>query len=268
MKPMKPMKNTALTLVTTATILGSVVHSSAAIAIYDWSTATASGGAGTALNSTTNGNISGANDGWYNNSTIDDVFAVNDNQPAGFSGNYATTSSGQGVRDNDGNFGYSISSTATSVTLSSVLNISSLTSLAWMGLADSTGGEQDFRIGFFSGNWVYRDNDATIVSMADTGVSAVGAVAKSYRVTAVFDLVGDTYGYTVENLSDGGSIALATGVAVDSSVAGLDWSNYDGLRIRGDDVSFDTFTVASVPEPSSTALLGLGGLALILRRRR
>ena len=30
----------------------------------------------------------------------------------------------------------------------------------------------------------------------------------------------------------------------------------------------DVFGVASIPEPSSTALLGLGGLALILRRRR
>ena len=30
----------------------------------------------------------------------------------------------------------------------------------------------------------------------------------------------------------------------------------------------DTFTLAAVPEPSSVALLGLGGLALILRRRK
>ncbi|MCP5538475.1 MAG: PEP-CTERM sorting domain-containing protein [Akkermansiaceae bacterium] len=30
----------------------------------------------------------------------------------------------------------------------------------------------------------------------------------------------------------------------------------------------DNFTVTSVPEPSSAALLGLGGLTLILRRRR
>ncbi|MGB0992820.1 MAG: PEP-CTERM sorting domain-containing protein [Akkermansiaceae bacterium] len=32
--------------------------------------------------------------------------------------------------------------------------------------------------------------------------------------------------------------------------------------------SFDDVTVNSIPEPSSTALLGLGGLALILRRRK
>jgi hypothetical protein len=39
----------------------------------------------------------------------------------------------------------------------------------------------------------------------------------------------------------------------------------------GGDVSSATvlaFEAAAIPEPSSTALLGLGGLALILRRRR
>ena len=239
------MKNVLLLMMLLVLFVG---VANAASVTYDWSTATGSPGAGTTLNTTSNGNISGANDGWYRSSTTDTVFAVNDNQPVGFLGNYATIGSANsnGWRDNDGNFGYSISSTATTVTLSSVLSISSATGLAWMGLSDSTGGEAEFRIGFFSGNWVYRDNDSTIVSMEDTGVSAVGSVAKSYRVTAVFDLVGNTYDYTVENLSDGGSIALATGVAVDSSVAGLDWSVYDGLRIRGDDASFDSFTVGPV----------------------
>ncbi|MBT8043527.1 MAG: PEP-CTERM sorting domain-containing protein [Verrucomicrobiae bacterium] len=36
----------------------------------------------------------------------------------------------------------------------------------------------------------------------------------------------------------------------------------------GNDVLFDNFNVIAVPEPSSAALLGLGGLALILRRRK
>ena len=35
------------------------------------------------------------------------------------------------------------------------------------------------------------------------------------------------------------------------------WANYDDVSL-----------VFSVPEPSSTALLGLGGLALVLRRKR
>jgi len=39
-------------------------------------------------------------------------------------------------------------------------------------------------------------------------------------------------------------------------------ANWDGVRVRHFEVT------AAVPEPSSTALLGLGGVALMLRRRR
>lgn len=41
-------------------------------------------------------------------------------------------------------------------------------------------------------------------------------------------------------------------------------ANYDG----GGSWLMDNFTVTSIPEPSSTALLGLGGLVMILRRRK
>ena len=45
--------------------------------------------------------------------------------------------------------------------------------------------------------------------------------------------------------------------------------NYVGLgREGGTDVTFSNFSLTSVPEPSTTALIGLGGLALILRRRK
>lgn len=41
----------------------------------------------------------------------------------------------------------------------------------------------------------------------------------------------------------------------------------DNGNASGDE-HFGNFTISTVPEPSSTALLGLGGLALILRRRK
>lgn len=46
------------------------------------------------------------------------------------------------------------------------------------------------------------------------------------------------------------------------------------IRLRAEDIvnnafgGWDSIVVTAVPEPSSTALLGLGGLALILRRRK
>ena len=42
--------------------------------------------------------------------------------------------------------------------------------------------------------------------------------------------------------------------------------NYNG--VGGNDAYADNIAVSTVPEPSSAALLGLGGLALILRRRK
>ena len=275
MKTIKPMKNTALTLVTTATILGSVVHSSAAIAIYDWSTATGSASPGTTLNSNTGGNISGANDGWAYSSKADDFNVISNNQPVGFSGNYVSVggdTDSNASRLNDGSFGYTIAPGATEVTLSLVLHLDgNSNSWGWAGLRDleNGSGEDSFRIGFKAFNgWGYRGNDAVEVYEGDTGVSIYDATPTSYRATAVFNLVSNTYSYTVENLTSGGSVVLASNVAIATAVADLDWSTYDGLFMRGRNVSFDGISVASVPEPSSTALLGLGGLALILRRRK
>jgi hypothetical protein len=41
-----------------------------------------------------------------------------------------------------------------------------------------------------------------------------------------------------------------------------------GYILTQDQASEDVFITVFVPEPSSTALLGLGGVALLLRRRR
>lgn len=48
----------------------------------------------------------------------------------------------------------------------------------------------------------------------------------------------------------------------------VDDNAFDGSGNGGDRVGFTEFQFNNVPEPSSVALLGLGGLALILRRRR
>ncbi|BDS06873.1 hypothetical protein NT6N_19130 [Oceaniferula spumae] len=55
----------------------------------------------------------------------------------------------------------------------------------------------------------------------------------------------------------------ATGTVTGNGAAGAD--SFNGSRVANLDLTFD---VTAVPEPSSAALLGLGGLALILRRRK
>lgn len=57
------------------------------------------------------------------------------------------------------------------------------------------------------------------------------------------------------------------------SFSGTDWDiNYNdtdaGTNYTSTGLNYVTITAAAVPEPSTIALLGLGGLALVLRRRR
>ncbi|QQL46366.1 PEP-CTERM sorting domain-containing protein [Sulfuriroseicoccus oceanibius] len=84
--------------------------------------------------------------------------------------------------------------------------------------------------------------------------------------------------YGVDSLAGGGSHDMG------GSGAGLNATEYTWTFTTGDTaenavidlsgswnlnaVTIDSVAVAAVPEPSSTALLGVSGLALILRRRR
>ena len=93
-----------------------------------------------------------------------------------------------------------------------------------------------------------------------------GGVGGSNTANAVTSFVGGTSGtfsqtYDISGFGGGDfSIADVSNVlavfAVDAGAVG------DGA------ISIDNFNMTAVPEPSSTALLGLGGLALMLRRKR
>jgi len=93
-----------------------------------------------------------------------------------------------------------------------------------------------------------------------------GGVGGSNTANAVTSFVGGTSGsfsqtYDISGFGGGDfSIADVSNVlavfTVNAAAAG------DGA------ISIDNFNMTAVPEPSSTALLGLGGLALMLRRKR
>lgn len=99
--------------------------------------------------------------------------------------------------------------------------------------------------------------------------------------TVVFDEVFDTWATTSEILDfETGNTGTFT---VNNGTLAAYTTRFEGgaIRVNGADVSaglitdyFDvsadgkTISLAAVPEPSSAALLGLGGIALILRRRK
>ncbi|MFC5051825.1 PEP-CTERM sorting domain-containing protein [Rubritalea spongiae] len=100
-------------------------------------------------------------------------------------------------------------------------------------------------------NWTFE----TVVGSdpaANVKSGTMSLVGQSTKVenSGLIDLSG------LDNLSD-------TTVTFRWTLDGA-WSNTWNNKRMG----MDNITISSVPEPSSTALLGLGGIAMILRRRR
>lgn len=86
---------------------------------------------------------------------------------------------------------------------------------------------------------------------------------------ASFDLSIGSAGWTVSaNSSFNGAFTTNTLPTFDGST----FTDFAYVQITGESTAaggyFDNMKIESVPEPSSAALLGLGGLALILRRRK
>jgi len=74
-------------------------------------------------------------------------------------------------------------------------------------------------------------------------------------------------GSTAINLTPGATLTLAS-VAEFTEQGGQIFVNGVDYNTDNSILSFSGTTATAVPEPSSSALLGLGGLALILRRRK
>jgi hypothetical protein len=102
----------------------------------------------------------------------------------------------------------------------------------------------------------------------------VGSAATGTSLTALGATMIDTSG-TVVIVGNGQSETKSFDLDTGSSFTGSDavWLRITQVAQSGgiganNVVLFDDITATSVPEPSTTALLGLGGLALILRRRK
>ena len=112
-----------------------------------------------------------------------------------------------------------------------------------------------------SGVFTINNEDTFLVNGAAlTGTNAGDGVAPTLNFTDVGNDNGGNPQWVFQNLDSGGSVALN---ASDALVLDLTSDAGSGYRLMG--IALD---VAAVPEPSSTALLGLGFAGLLLRRRR
>ena len=175
-------------------------------------------------------------------------------------GQSVTTPAGPPVYLN--NFSYKAANNGTRTTGTVYLHAYTTFSIDPNGVIDSIGGftatststlDLDFdTIGNFGTmTWTFSGADAFAAEteyyfLMSTQNTAVSMLDITSMVDAAFALDTITASYT-------GGEAFANKF--------VDTSNWD-QHFEAD------FTVSSVPEPSSTALLGLGGLALILRRRK
>lgn len=155
------------------------------------------------------------------------------------------------------------------------------------GATWSTGGT-----GNYAGSWTGQSltgtqssvigNNPTLghfITVDPTGSGGVGSIAFSWErfTTTTGDL---TVQWTTDSLvgaptwTDAATINIAGGaaggwaseLAIINQVGDVKVRLFLGNGSGG--VSIDDVSVTAVPEPSSAALLGLGGLALILRRRK
>ncbi|MGB1258969.1 MAG: PEP-CTERM sorting domain-containing protein [Akkermansiaceae bacterium] len=105
---------------------------------------------------------------------------------------------------------------------------------------------------------LHRRNGFTAAQ--ETDVASTGTLLGDLDLAATsFGGVGNQPFQTVSNNIDLTALSLTTGDQLY-----LKFSNSEGAT----QAVIDNINVSAVPEPSSAALLGLGGLALILRRRK
>tara|TARA_B110000908_G_scaffold69609_1_gene83953 strand:- start:91 stop:888 length:798 start_codon:yes stop_codon:yes gene_type:complete len=129
--------------------------------------------------------------------------------------------------------------------------------------AVNTAGE-GYRIGTSDGTTTTWDLTTTVGTDADNDLPAF-QTEPSGTISMVFSSTG--YILSLDGANDYTTSEITFSAGID--LAYLEFRGQSGGSNSTDGgMILDNISVAAVPEPSTTALLGLGGLALILRRRK
>jgi hypothetical protein len=148
----------------------------------------------------------------------------------------------------------------TGLWITSQFGVGAVTATNLSGQSFSIGDQFNFSLDWASvtddPDKAYDDGQLDFQLVDATGAVLYSETIQSSAATTGGDLNSSSFSYTITGTENGGII--------DTSDLGVRLS-----VIGGDDFfAVDNIQLTAVPEPSSTALLGLGGLALILRRRK
>lgn len=196
---------------------------------------------------------------WENgNSNATRRFTVSSNEAIYNAGGNGTTT----VQSRAFTSAYTIDvNTTLTLTFDSIVNEAQLGRGIGLNLTDSTSGES-----VFIGKQVNQGKAGGIHSSMGGGTdyAFTAAGSGSATLTAIFTSDGTD---TFVSINDGAGAVTGTISGTQYSFDGLDLTGYHASTVSNgmDNISID---VTTVPEPSSAALLGLGGLALIFRRRK
>ncbi|MCP5536458.1 MAG: PEP-CTERM sorting domain-containing protein [Akkermansiaceae bacterium] len=201
----------------------------------------------------------------------------NDYTTGSFDGNVAYNGGGAAIMHRYDGASY-LTATDTSIIIE-ITGRAATNRLSRAGVAYDNAGTSNPGIYFGSGSsggWsVYLGSGTTGGSALATSTNGLDAGGDVFDMRLTIDLVAETGHF--EFKPDGGSWTTPTGMgsidlsALDTGATdGTNPLNWNSLYIRtslaGDTI--DNIVVSAVPEPSSAALLGLGGLALLFRRRK
>ncbi|WP_018970834.1 PEP-CTERM sorting domain-containing protein [Rubritalea marina] len=163
----------------------------------------------------------------------------------------------------------------------STLNIEALSTLGSGGFHDLNGGTFNFTSGAIisASHWEHKGSNAFGFSLDSSGFTTINAgnLAFGNNGSGFATMADATYNVDMASYTGGvGTITLMqfANDAIDDAdfqLATLNISNVGaGLNaaLAYDDSGAIQLNVTAVPEPASTSLIGLGGFAFLLRRRR